>query len=68
MRTDIESKIGSTIYNRIQAVRMPQADRQRALSTLADAELVVDGFVWVAKKIERFGARLFLKPVAALKH
>ena len=64
MRNDIESKIGSTIYNRIQAVRMPEADRQRALHTLADAELVVDGFAWVAKKIERFGSRLFLRPVA----
>ena len=61
MRNDIESKIGSTIYNRIHAVRMPEVDRQRALNTLADAELVVDAFAWVAKKIEQFGSRLFLK-------
>jgi hypothetical protein len=69
MRTNVESKIGSTIYNRIQAVRMPEADRQRALHTLADAEMVVDAFVWVAKKIERFTERLFQKqPTTALKH
>ena len=69
MRTNIESKIGSTIYTRIQAIRIPETDRQRALHTLADAELVVDAFTWVAKKIERFAGRLFLKqPTTALKH
>ena len=66
MSKDYEGKIGSTIYTRIQALNMPEADRQRALSALYDANLYVDGIVWAAKKIEQLGARLFLRP--ALKH
>jgi hypothetical protein len=46
---------------------MSDAERQRALSALYDAEMVVDGFTWIVKKIERLGAGLFLKP-ATLKH
>ncbi|HYC49229.1 MAG TPA: hypothetical protein VED01_27445 [Burkholderiales bacterium] len=66
MNKDYEAKIGSTIYTRIQALHIPEADRQRALNALYEANLFVDGIVWVAKKIEQVGARLFLKP--ALKH
>jgi hypothetical protein len=66
MSKSLESKIGSTIYARLQAVRMTEVERQRALSALQDANLLVDAFIWVVKKIEQFGARLFLKP--ALKH
>ena len=68
MRTDAENKIGSTIYSRIQAVPMPEADRQRALNVLYDAERIVDGFAWVVKNIERLAERLFHKPAVALKH
>jgi hypothetical protein len=66
MSTAIESKIGSTLYARLNAVRMTEVERQRALIALHDAHLLVDAFVWVAKKIEQFGARLFLNP--ALPH
>ena len=66
MSRDIEEKIGSTIYARISQVQMPAAERQKALNALHEAELLVDAFVWIAKKIERLGQRLFLKP--ALKH
>ena len=66
MRNDVEDKIGSTIVARINAVQMSDAERQRALNALRDADLVVDGFMWMMKKIEQTGARLFLKP--ALKH
>jgi hypothetical protein len=66
MSKAIESKIGSTIYNRIKAVQMPQAERQRALNALYEADLFVEAFVRAAKKIERLAERLFLKP--ALKH
>ena len=67
MKKEIESKIGSTIYNRLLSIRMSDAERQRALSAMYDAEMVVDGFTWIVKKIERLGAGLFLKP-ATLKH
>lgn len=62
MRDDMEIKIGSTIYNRINASRMTEAERQVAINAMHDAELIVDAIVWVTKKIEQLGARLFLKP------
>lgn len=62
MRDDMEIKIGSTIYNRINASRMTETERQVAINAMHDAELIVDAIVWVTKKIEQFGARLFLKP------
>ena len=66
MSKAIENKIGSTIYNRINTVQMPQVERQRALNALYEADLFVEAFVRTAKKIERLAERLFLKP--ALKH
>jgi hypothetical protein len=66
MRNDFEDKLGSTIVARINQVRMSELERQRALDAMHDADLIVDAFFWVAKKIEQFGERLFLRP--ALKH
>ena len=66
MSNKYEAKIGSAIYRRIQSLHMSEVKRQRALDTLYEANLFVDGIVSVAKKIERIGGRLFLKP--ALKH
>ena len=66
MRKDIEVKLGSTIVSRINAARMSEVERQTALNAMRVAEMLVDAFVWVVKKIERIGERLFLKP--ALKH
>jgi hypothetical protein len=59
-------KNGSTIYERISEVQMCEYERQAAINALRDAELIVDGIAWIAKKIERLGERLFLKP--SLKH
>ena len=66
----MEIKLGSTIVGRINSARMSQAERQSALNAMRDAELLVDAFVWVAKKIEQIGERLFLKPTfkPSLKH
>ena len=66
MRKDLEIKFGSTVVGRINSVRMSENERQTALNAMRDADLVVDAFVWVAKKIEQIGERLFLKP--SLKH
>ena len=66
MGNTIESKLGSTIYARIKAVRMSEVERQRAIAALHDANLLVDAIVGVAKKIEQLRERLFLKP--SLKH
>ncbi|MEK6592646.1 MAG: hypothetical protein AABZ67_06135 [Pseudomonadota bacterium] len=54
-------KIGSTIYDRINAVRMTEAERQVAINTMRDAELIVDAMVWIGKKFEKLGT-LFLNP------
>ena len=66
MNTELEIKIGSTIYDRINTVRMSDAERQVAINAMQDAELLVNAFVWVGRKIEQLGAFLFLKP--SVKH
>jgi hypothetical protein len=66
MGNSMEVKIGATIVGRINAARMSEAERQVALNAMRDADLLVDAIVWVVRKIEQFGERLFLKP--ALKH
>lgn len=66
MNRDMEIKLGSTIVGRINAVRMSQAERQVALGAMRDADSLVDGLAWIAKKIEQLGERLFLGH--AVKH
>jgi hypothetical protein len=66
MNDNIEIKIGSTIYDKIDASRLSALERQVAINALRDADLIVDALVWVIRKIEQLGARLFLKP--GLKH
>lgn len=66
MKKDMEIKLGSVVVGRIQSVRMSESERQVAINAMRDADLLVDAFVWVAKKIEQLGERLFLKP--SLKH
>lgn len=61
MSKTMEIKIGSTIYDRINAVRMSDAERQVAMNAMRDAEMIVDTMVWIGKKFEQLGA-LFLKP------
>ena len=62
----MEIKLGSTVVGRINSIRMSELERQIALNAMRDADLLVNAFVWVAKKIEQIGERLFLKP--SLKH
>ncbi|MDB5867424.1 MAG: hypothetical protein JWO70_5230 [Betaproteobacteria bacterium] len=66
MNKDMEIKLGSTVVGRINAVRMSDAERLVAIGAMHDADMLVDGFAWVAKKIEQIGERLFLRP--QLKH
>ena len=66
MSTLKEVKIDSTIYAKIQSARMSERERQIALSAMRNADLIVDAILWVAKKIEHLGERLFLRP--SLKH
>lgn len=66
MSNEIEVKIGSTVYERIDAVRMSDSERQVAINAMRNADAIVDAVLWVTHKIEQLGARLFLKP--GLKH
>ena len=66
MSNEIENKIGSTIYARINAISMSEVERQRAIAALHDANLLVDAIVGVAKQMAQLRERLFLKP--SLKH
>jgi len=66
MRNELEVKADSTIIGRVNAARMSESERQVAISAMRNAELLVDAFVWVVKKMEQLGDRLFLKP--ALRH
>ena len=66
MEMDTKVKKTLTIYDHIRAVRMSESERRAAIEAMRDAEMIVDGITWIAKKIERLGERLFLKP--SLKH
>jgi hypothetical protein len=68
MRTRVEHD--SIIYARIREARMTDLEREIAFAALRDAERIVDGIMWVTKKVEPLAARLFLKPAVrhTLKH
>jgi hypothetical protein len=55
-------KKGSSIYERINASRLTESERRAAVHAMHDAEMIADAIVWVTRKIEQLGARLFLKP------
>jgi single-stranded DNA-specific DHH superfamily exonuclease len=61
MNETVKSKIGSTIYERINSVRMSDAERVVALNAMRDAELIVDAITWIGRKFEQLGG-LFTKP------
>lgn len=66
MRKSLEIRNDSTVYDRLNTIRMSEAERQIAINAMRNAELLVDACVWVSKKVEQIVERLFLKP--SLKH
>jgi hypothetical protein len=62
MRNNTGIKMRSSIYERINTSRLTESERRTALQAMEDAELIADAIVWVTRKIEQLGARLFLKP------
>lgn len=66
MNSKVESKIGSTIYERIEAMNMTPAEREVAINAMHNAEMIVDATAWVMRKVEQLGALLFLRP--SVKH
>jgi hypothetical protein len=66
MNSNIESKFGSVIYDRINAVQMSDSERRTAINAMRDADALVDGILWFTHKVEQLGAFLFMKP--SIKH
>jgi hypothetical protein len=61
MKSELEVKFGSVIYDKINTVRMSEQERQVAIHAMQDADVIVDAILWVSRKIEQLGASLFLK-------
>ena len=61
MGKDTEVKTSSNLYERINAARLSESERRAAINAMRDAEMIADAILWVTRKIEQLGARLFLK-------
>ncbi|MBI3919507.1 MAG: hypothetical protein HY322_21160 [Betaproteobacteria bacterium] len=66
MNENLRANVGSSMYAHIEAAPMPESDRQSALEALEMAEMLVDGFAWVAKRLGELVNHVFLKP--GVKH
>jgi hypothetical protein len=60
MKSELEIKFGSVIYDKINTVRMSEQERQVAIHAMQDADAIVEAVLWVSRKIEQLGASLFL--------
>jgi hypothetical protein len=66
MKSDLEIKFGSVIYDKISTVRMSEQERQVAINAMHDADVIVDAILWVSRKAEQLVSALFLNP--SVKH
>ncbi len=62
-----EKSANTDLYDRIRAARMSPGEREAALNALRNADVIVDGIVWVVDGVKRVIAKVFEKP-AGLKH
>jgi len=65
MSKQLESKIGSTIYDKINTAYLSDLDRREALGAMQTAEYVADALMWVKHTFDETVARVlrvFLKP------
>lgn len=60
-----KNSTATVIYQKINASRLSERERQVAVNALKTADVMVDGFLWVTEKIEQAGT-WFLHP--SLKH
>jgi hypothetical protein len=63
MERQFDSKNGLTIDQRLESVQMTDSERKAARSALHNAEVLVDVFAWLVRKVEQVGERSFLRPV-----
>jgi len=56
-----KANLSSIALNKLASARIPAHERERAEQALRDAEVIVDGILWVGEKIASLGA-LVLRP------
>ncbi len=66
MKSNLEDKFGSVMYDRISELQLSATERQAAINAMRDADTIVDAILWVTRKVEQLGAFLFMKP--GIKH
>ena len=66
MNENLRTNDGSGVYAHIETAPMAESERQSALEALEMAEVLVDAFVWVARRFGELVNHLFLKP--GVKH
>lgn len=66
MKSNLEVKFGSVVYDKLNAVQMSAVERQAAINAMRDADAIVDAILWMTHKVEQLGAMLFMKP--SVKH
>jgi bacterioferritin (cytochrome b1) len=59
MRNEVKM---DSLYQRLSASRLSDSERRAAIQAMQHAEVIADAILWVTRKIEQLGARLFLKP------
>lgn len=62
MNEEMGIELGATLVDRINSLRMTQPERQVALDAMRNARLLVDGWLWLARKIGQLGNLGTLKP------
>jgi hypothetical protein len=51
MNEEMVVELGTTLVDRINSLPMSQAERQVALDAMRSARLMVDGWLWVTRKL-----------------
>jgi hypothetical protein len=64
MNTNVEFKVGRTVYGQVPVAS--EHERQLAIDAMRKAEAISSAIMWIARKIERLGERMFFRP--SLKH
>lgn len=62
MKSELEVKFGSVIYDKINTVRMSELERQVAINAMHDADMIVEGVLWMTRKVKQLFSMLLLKP------
>jgi hypothetical protein len=64
MNERMKFEMGPTLVDRINSVRMSEVDRQVAVDAMRNARLLVDGWLWLTRKVGQLSSGGHLKPTA----